>query len=304
VNQVPPEWVKWIDENIARGVPQHSLVDTMVQHRFDRTVALHAVLARTPGAMVQRQSPIAALEAMNARARATAASRASANPRGDNNFDYTGVGIQVGNAVEVDGHVMPVMMKIDRPRVIMFGNVLTHDECDELVALSRSRLKRSTTVDEMTGQAKPHEDRTSEGTFFHVNETPFIARLDKRIAALMQLPVENGEGIQILNYRIGGEYKPHFDYFAPDQPGSAPHLAHGGQRIATLVMYLNDVEEGGETIFPHIDLKVAPVKGCAVYFAYANAAGAVDPLSYHGGCPVVRGEKWIATKWMRERAYR
>ncbi|HYD81001.1 MAG TPA: 2OG-Fe(II) oxygenase [Paucimonas sp.] len=295
MNQVPPEWVKWIDENIARGVPQQNLIDTMTQHRFDRTLAMHAVLSRTPGYLVQRQAPVISTAASVA----TDARRAAADQ-----FDYTGVGIEVGNTVDIDGHRIPVLMKVDKPRVILFGNVLTRDECEQLIEMSKSRLSRSTTVDDQTGKAEHHEHRTSHGTFFALNENPFIAGLDQRIARLMQLPVANGEGLQILNYRIGGEYKPHYDYFPPQLPGSAPHIARGGQRVATLVIYLNDVEEGGETIFPNIDLKVVPLRGCAVYFAYTNARDQVDPLTYHGGNPVTKGEKWIATKWMRQREYR
>ena len=292
MNQVPPEWIKWIDENIARGVPQTSLIDTMMQHRFDRTLAMHAVLSRTPGYLVQRKPPIVLAQ--------TTAARPAVNEQ----FNYEGVGIDVGNVVNIDGHEIPVLMKIDKPRVILFGNVLTKDECDQLIELSKSRLSRSTTVDDVTGNAEPHEHRTSYGTFFALNETPFIASIDNRIAQLMQLPVVNGEGLQILNYKIGGEYKPHYDYFQPELPGSASHIARGGQRVATLVMYLNTVEGGGETIFPNIDLKVVPVQGCAIYFAYTNAHNQVDPLTYHGGNPVSQGEKWIATKWMRQREYR
>jgi prolyl 4-hydroxylase len=289
VNQVPPEWIKWIDENIERGVPQQNLIDTMMQHRFDRTLAMRAVLSRTPGYLVQRQAPMKS---------------AVVQPAASNRFDYDGVGIEVGNSVDIDGHKIPVLMKIDKPRVILFGNVLTKDECEQMIALSKSRLARSTTVDDLTGKAEHHEHRTSFGTFFALNETPFIAGLDKRIARLMQLPVVNGEGLQILNYKIGGEYKPHYDYFPPELPGSAPHIARGGQRVATLIMYLNEVEEGGETIFPNIDLKVIPVQGSAIYFAYTNTNSQVDPLTYHGGNPVTKGEKWIATKWMRQREYR
>ena len=197
-----------------------------------------------------------------------------------------------------------MQLTLERPDLIVFGNVLSRDECDQLIALSQSKLARSTTVDEATGRAEVHAHRTSSGTFFALNETPFIARLDARIAALMQQPVENGEGLQILNYQIGGEYKPHYDYFPPEQPGSAAHIANGGQRVATLVIYLNQVEEGGGTVFPELGLTVAPLQGSAVYFSYFNSKNQVDPLTYHGGNPVLKGEKWIATKWVRQRAYR
>lgn len=138
--------------------------------------------------------------------------------------------------------------------------------------------------------------RTSFGTFFRLNEDDFIARLDRRIADLMHWPIENGEGIQILHYPVGGEYRSHFDYFPPEDPGSLAHLAKGGQRVSTLVMYLNDVEEGGETSFPSLKLSITPKKGAAAYFEYVNSLGQVDPLSLDAGTPVVRGEKWIATQ--------
>jgi len=219
-------------------------------------------------------------------------------------YIYEEIGPRVGNSVKTSDREISVLMTIDKPRVILFGNVFSKEECEELIELSKPKLNRSTTVDDNTGRAEFHQHRTSSGTFFHLNETPFIAKLDKRIAELMQVPVVNGEGLQILNYRIGGEYKPHFDYFSPELPGSAVHIARGGQRVATLITYLNTVEEGGETILPDIGLKVAPVQGNALYFAYTNSRNQVDPLTYHGGNPVIRGEKWIATKWMRQREYR
>ena len=143
-------------------------------------------------------------------------------------------------------------------------------------------------------------NRTSHGTFFHLNETEFIARLDRRIAEVMNWPLENGEGIQILRCGIGGEYRPHFDYFTPVLPNRLTALTEGGQRVATLIMYLNEPEEGGATVFPEIHLDVSPKKGGAVYFSYCNSLGQVDPLTLHGGAPVKQGEKWIATKWMRQ----
>ncbi|MGZ5781611.1 MAG: prolyl hydroxylase family protein, partial [Burkholderiaceae bacterium] len=77
-----------------------------------------------------------------------------------------------------------------------------------------------------------------------------------------------------------------------------------GQRVATLILYLNDVEEGGETEFPEIGLKIIPKAGNALYFAYMNSSSQPDPLTLHAGRPVLKGEKWIATRWVRERAYK
>jgi prolyl 4-hydroxylase len=158
-------------------------------------------------------------------------------------------------------------------------------------------------VDPKTGAYDEHPDRTSSGTHFERAENEVIARIERRISELLGVPVENGEPIQVLRYLPGAEYKPHWDYFDPVQPGNATMLALGGQRVATLVMYLNDVASGGSTVFPEIGLDVLPRRGNAVYFAYAAADGQLDRRTLHGGSPVIAGEKWIATKWLREAAY-
>jgi prolyl 4-hydroxylase len=105
----------------------------------------------------------------------------------------------------------------------------------------------------------------------------------------------------VLRYRPGAEYRPHHDYFDPGQPGTAAVLARGGQRLATLVMYLDTPAGGGATSFPDIGLEVAPVKGHAVFFSYDRPHASTRTL--HGGAPVLAGEKWVATKWLRERRF-
>ena len=116
----------------------------------------------------------------------------------------------------------------------------------------------------------------------------------KRIAALVNWPLENGEGIQILRYGPGAEYKPHHDYFDPVHPGTATILRRGGQRVGTVVMYLNTPDKGGATVFPDVGLDVAPVRGNAVFFAYDRPHPSTRTL--HGGAPVIAGVKWVATK--------
>lgn len=103
----------------------------------------------------------------------------------------------------------------------------------------------------------------------------------------------------MLNYKPGTEYKPHFDYFPATQEGNASNPEKKGQRVSTLIIYLNDVEEGGATVFPSIGLSVIPKRGSAVYFEYYNSLGQVNPLTLHAGAPVIKGEKWAVTQWMR-----
>ena len=130
-----------------------------------------------------------------------------------------------------------------------------------------------------------------------VEPEPLVRSIEQRLARLLDLPVEHGEGLQVLHYLPGQEYEPHYDWFDPAQPGYSALTARGGQRIASVVMYLNTPEEGGGTAFPQVGLTVTAIAGSAVYFAYETG----DTSSLHAGLPVLRGEKWIATKWLRER---
>jgi prolyl 4-hydroxylase len=200
--------------------------------------------------------------------------------------------------IVLDGHSTEVLLSLKQPRVVLLGHFLSDDECDELIVLAKSRLQRSETVDETTGGSAVHEARTSEGMFFTRGSFPLIKRIEARIAALTHWPVENGEGLQILRYRPGAQYKPHYDYFDISLPSTSAILRRGGQRMATLVMYLNTPVRGGSTSFPDIGLDILPRKGSALFFSYPVASTA--SLTLHGGSEVLEGEKWVATKWLRE----
>ena len=191
-----------------------------------------------------------------------------------------------------------VLVNLQTPRVVVFGDLLSADECDEMVALAAKRLARSETVQTDTGGSEVNEARTSQGMFFERGEHPVVARLEARMAALLDWPLENGEGLQVLRYGPGAEYKPHYDYFDPAHSGTPSILKRGGQRVASLVCYLNTPPQGGATVFPDVQLDVAPVRGNAVFFSYDRAHPVTKTL--HGGAPVVDGEKWVATKWLRE----
>jgi prolyl 4-hydroxylase len=185
-----------------------------------------------------------------------------------------------------------------QPPIIVFGQLLDAQECEALMDAARPRLQRSLTVSLQSGGEEENADRTSQGMFFQRGETALIDRIEQRLARLLNWPMENGEGLQILRYGPGTEYKPHYDYFDPAAPGTASILRRGGQRVATVVMYLNDPTAGGATVFPDAQFECLPVRGNAVFFNYSRP----DPSSrsLHAGAPVLQGEKWIATKWLRE----
>ena len=195
-----------------------------------------------------------------------------------------------------------VLQTLRHPRVLVFGDLVSDEECEALIQAARQRLARSLTVETKTGGEALNVDRTSDGMFFERGENPVVARLEQRIAALLRWPLEFGEGLQVLRYAPGAQYRPHYDYFDPNEPGTPTILRRGGQRLATLVMYLQEPELGGATTFLDVGLEVAPKRGTGVFFSYERP----DPSTHtlHGGAPVLAGEKWVATKWLREREFR
>ena len=200
--------------------------------------------------------------------------------------------------LEADGHAVRLLAAMERPTLAVFAQLLDARECAALVQAARPRLARSLTVETQTGGEAVNADRTSEGMFFERGESALVRRIEARIAALLRWPVDHGEGLQVLRYGPGAEYKPHYDYFDPHEAGTPAMLRRGGQRIATLVMYLNTPAAGGATVFPDLALQVAPQQGHAVFFRYPRPEPQTRTL--HGGAPVLAGEKWIATKWLRE----
>ncbi|MGZ5131685.1 MAG: 2OG-Fe(II) oxygenase [Caldimonas sp.] len=274
---VTAELREWIVAQTAAGHPPQVVVEAMKASGWNEAVALDALEAtlRGPVGGASGAAPGEPPRPMPGRAITSATPRLIAGDR-----------------------EVTVLMALAHPRVVVFGDLLSADECAELIALARARLSRSETVETRTGASEVNEARTSEGMFFRPAEAPVCARLEARIARLLDWPVENGEGLQILRYGPGAEYKPHYDYFDPAEPGTPAILERGGQRVASLVCYLNTPEAGGATVFPDAGLEVAPVRGNAVFFSYDRPHPATRSL--HGGAPVTAGEKWVATKWLRE----
>ena len=204
-------------------------------------------------------------------------------------------------ALHVLDREVHVLARMRHPRVVVFGGVLSGEECDALVGLARTRLQRSPVFNPDSGAEEDHVARTSEGMFFTRGANGLCSTIETRIAALLDWPLEHGEGLQVLRYGVGAEYKPHHDYFDPGRPGAEVALRRGGQRVASLIMYLNTPPCGGATVFPGVNFEVAPVKGNAVFFSYDRPH--VITGSLHGGAPVIEGEKWVATKWLREKRH-
>lgn len=277
LQSITPELRQWIIAQAQAGFSAPTLLQSMTDSGWDEDVAVDALEV----VLREHLSQVAAQQNQPAPSKV---------PEPD--LDHSPLFIDVGD------RQVEVLMDLAHPRIVLFGNLLSREECEALIAEAQPRMARSKTVETQSGGEEINPNRTSEGMFFQRGENGIVATLETRIAKLVNWPVENGEGLQILHYGPGAEYKPHYDYFDPAEPGTATIVKRGGQRVGTLVIYLNNPVKGGGTVFPDIQLEVGPRQGNAVFFSYERPHPATKTL--HGGSPVVEGEKWIATKWLRQ----
>ena len=279
--KITPELRQWIIDQAQAGHSAESVLQSMKASGWEEEVAIEAMESTLRGHL-DRQ----------AQAQGLPAAVPVPEP------------VIADSPLSLDGgdRRVAVLGSMALPRLVIFGGLLSDEECDALIEAARPRLSRSLTVATKTGGEEMHADRTSQGMFFQRGENELVSRIEARIARLINWPVQNGEGIQVLQYVPGTEYRPHYDYFDPAEPGTATILKRGGQRVGTVVMYLNEPEKGGGTTFPGVHLEVAPKRGNAVFFSYERPHPSTKSL--HGGAPVIAGEKWIATKWLREAEFR
>jgi len=282
-----PDLSTWLVENLDQGRAPAALVQIMIEERMDPRVARAIVDAFIFARRTGRPLPIDSVEIEDA----------------PPDYTYERPRLPAQPRFSTGERVVPVLLRSEQPAIAVLGNVFSAEECAELIELSRPRLVPSTIVNPYSGENEVTTDRTSFGMFFGLRESAFIARLDERVSELMNLPLENGEGFQVLRYPEGAETTAHFDFLQATNDANRASIARSGQRVSTLIVYLNDVASGGETVFPKLGLSVVPQRGNAVYFEYCNSLSQVDHLSLHAGNPVLGGEKWVATKWMRERRF-
>jgi prolyl 4-hydroxylase len=205
----------------------------------------------------------------------------------------------VANEVACGEGTASLALVCHHPRIAQFQGALTDSECDSLIALARPRMRASETINYATGVRSVESHRRSSRTaFFKVDEAALSRTVAERAAQLIGWPVSHCEDVVITHYLPGAEFVAHVDYF---EGLGTTQLGEDGQRVATVIFYLNRVEAGGATAFPALGLEVRPQRGSALYFGYRMADGSLDPASVHAGLPVVVGEKWIATLWFHER---
>ncbi|KAI4387226.1 hypothetical protein MLD38_005071 [Melastoma candidum] len=200
-----------------------------------------------------------------------------------------------------------------KPRALYFPNFATKKQCESIIKMAKSGLKPSTLALRKGETTESTQGiRTSSGMFISASEDKYgvLAFIEEKIARATSLPRSHGEAFNVLRYEVGQRYNSHYDAFSPSEYGPQK-----SQRVASFLLYLSDVEKGGETMFPFenglnmdgnydfrecIGLKVKPQQGDGLLFYSLLPNGTIDPTSLHGSCPVIRGQKWVATKWIRD----
>lgn len=185
------------------------------------------------------------------------------------------------------------------PLVYEVENFMSPEEIEHFLALGDDGMFRAQVSDVKKGRES--KSRTNRVRWIAHDYTPVLKGIADRASALVGIPLLNAEKFQLIHYKQSQEYRAHYDAFDPNIPRGQRNWARGGQRMVTMLVYLNHVEAGGHTDFPNLKLSVAPLPGKAVVFhnCYPNT-NRRHPLTLHAGSPVVSGSKWAFNLWFRE----
>jgi prolyl 4-hydroxylase len=180
----------------------------------------------------------------------------------------------------------------------IIDNFLTKEECLELIDMGTKQMRKANTLGENIDGY-----RTADNSWIY-DSTPLTQKIKNYISKESGLPVENQEEIHIVKYEIGGEYKPHHDYFHPNTDYYDTSMGKSGNRPFSFLVYLNHDFTGGETEFPNKRIKITPRQGRLLIWRNMNEDGTLDPESFHAGLPVKTETKYIAIVWVRENKFK
>mmetsp|Transcript_32631 Transcript_32631/g.75071 ORF Transcript_32631/g.75071 Transcript_32631/m.75071 type:complete len:348 (-) Transcript_32631:112-1155(-) len=196
---------------------------------------------------------------------------------------------------------------LDGPWVITLEDFLSEEECERLITLGADRgYEQSMDV----GEERPdgtftdyeHPGRTSKNAWCleACYEDELTQQVLTRIENLTGIPDKHSEYLQLLKYNEGEFYTEHHDYI-PMHTGRAE-----GNRILTVFLYLNDVEAGGGTNFPKLDITVMPKRGKVLVWPSVldEDPNSSDQRTYHQALPVDRGVKYAANAWIHQRDFK
>lgn len=269
---MPEDWKSWIDTNLTANCPKSGMFHILMNHGFDFDL-VRDILSYEPMEPLlierkQRQTMMLAKE--------------------DNPV------IVHPNKRLAD---MPDAVRLDTclADIYYIDNFLGSLDCSNVIAQMEKNLAASTVTD-------PYADksvRTSSTSHLDCRE-PDIDRLERKIHGFMDIGLEYGEELQGQRYLVGQEFKSHTDYFDANVSYNQTYLDRG-QRTWTLMIYLDDCEDGGETKFTKLNVSYKPKTGAALLWNNQRPDGSGNPYTEHWGMPVKAGQKNVVTKWFREK---
>lgn len=284
------EWLDWIKLNIDRGCDKDGIFKILVDEGFD-PIDIEKQMNYRPGVQVDRiQNPLI-----------NNGSTASSNYSfrfinwlktvfsNTKKTSFSGVlpkkHILIPNSKRIDS---------DLAEIYLLTNFLTKDECEKVTEVIKTKLRPSKISNKNELDTKFRTSRTCD---LGIMGDEFIAEIDHRICKTLGISQSYSEVLQGQYYEKEEEFKSHTDYF--EGKDFEEYARIEGQRTYTFMVYLNDVDEGGETEFVDLNNKITPQQGMAVIWNNLNKDGSVNPHTIHHAHPVKSGYKSIITKWFR-----
>ncbi|CAD5215722.1 unnamed protein product [Bursaphelenchus okinawaensis] len=185
------------------------------------------------------------------------------------------------------------------PLAVLFKDVISDDEVEIIQSLASPKLARATVQNSETGKLETASYRISKSSWLKGREHEVVERVNKRIDLMTNLEQETAEELQIANYGIGGHYDPHFDFARKEETKAFSDLGTGN-RIATVLFYMTQPQNGGGTVFTELKTAVMPSKNDALFWYNLYRSGEGDLRTRHAACPVLLGIKWVSNKWIHE----
>ncbi|WP_293612765.1 2OG-Fe(II) oxygenase [Ponticaulis sp.] len=186
-----------------------------------------------------------------------------------------------------------------KAQVFTWENFLSPEECQKIISIIDQHLRPSEVTDNRGDRYVRTSSTCDLGDIGH----PFVFEIDRKIAGGLGIHWSYSEPNQGQKYEIGQEFKQHTDYFEPKTAEFLPNTGERGQRTWTFMIYLNSTPEGGATRFPRLEKLFRPKQGMAVIWNSLNPDGSVNPFTLHHGMKPRRGDKYIITKWFREKGW-
>ena len=269
---IPDAWKEWLLHNRDRGCARQGLIERAMAQGFDQ-VAIEAVLNG------ESSSP-----------QSLSTAQPSSTQGGMNQW------LNWFQAPLTQPNHQPRAWRLDTPlaQVYELPGLLDRDACSAVIEAINASLQPSTVT---RGSS---DYRTSRTCHLRQNHPQLAAQLDRQFADLLGVDPRLSEPIQGQRYDPGEYFKEHTDWFSPGTKEFTQHTTNGGQRTWTVMVYLNAVEQGGETCFKRLGRCFTPVPGLALAWNNLQADGTPNPFTLHEAMPVERGHKWVITKWFRE----